>query len=99
MDSARVEFDLIREIPDVGLAAHFNGEPLVQSFRVPLSRGRSGRVWITTAEAFTVPAFGRPWVSDQLVELQAAIGTRAFNRAVLAGVRLRADAPEIALAA
>ncbi|HEY6891412.1 MAG TPA: hypothetical protein VI300_26635 [Solirubrobacter sp.] len=86
-------FDLIREIPDVSLAAEFDGEPLVQSFVVPMTRGRVGRVWITTAEAFTVPAFGRPWVAAQLVELQAALGTRAFNRALVSGVRLRAEVP------
>jgi hypothetical protein len=97
MQIARVH--LIREVPDVGLAARFDGEPLVQSFRVELSRGRVGRVWITTREAFTVPGFGTPWVAGQLVALQAQMGTRAFNRALLEGVRLRADAPELALAA
>jgi hypothetical protein len=94
-----VAFDLIREIPDVSLAAHFDGEPLVQSFSVPMSAGRTGRVWLTTAEAFTVPGFGRPWVSAQLVELQAAMGTRAFNRALVNGLRLRVDVPALALAA
>jgi hypothetical protein len=95
-----VAFDLIREIPDVSLAAEFDGEPLVQSFAVPMSRGRSGRVWLTTADAFTVPGFGRPWVSAQLVELQASMGTRAFNRALVNGVRLQVDAPAaLALAA
>ncbi len=99
MEIHTVTFDLIREIPDVSLAAEFDGEPLVQSFLVPMTRGRVGRVWITTAEALTVPAFGRPWVSAQLVSLQAALGTRAFNRALVAGVRLRADVPALALAA
>jgi hypothetical protein len=99
VDIHTVAFDLIREIPDVSLAAEFDGEPLVQSFAVPMTRGRVGRVWITTAEAFTVPAFGRPWVSAQLAELQAALGTRAFNRALVASVRLRADVPTLALAA
>jgi hypothetical protein len=94
-----VAFDLIREIPDVSLAAEFDGEPLVQSFLVPLPRGRSGRVWLTTAEAFTVPGFGRPWVSAQLFELQATIGKRAFDRALVDGLRLRVDVPALALAA
>jgi hypothetical protein len=94
-----VAFDLTREIPDVSLAASFDGEPLVQSFAVPMSRGRVGRVWITTAEAFTVPGFGRPWVAAQLEELEAALGTRAFNRALVSGVRLRVDVPALALAA
>jgi hypothetical protein len=99
MDSGRVEFDLIREIPDVALAARFDGEPLVQSFRVPLSRGRSGRVWITTREAFLVPGFGRPWVAGQLEALRASRGTRALDRALVEGVRLRAEVAELALAA
>jgi hypothetical protein len=94
-----VAFDLIREIPDVSLAAEFDGEPLVQSFLVPLSRDRWGRVWLTTAEAFTVPGFGRPWVSAQLIELQASMGKRAFNRALTDGLRLRVDVPALLLAA
>jgi hypothetical protein len=94
-----VAFNLIREIPDVSLAADFDGEPLVQSFLVPLSGGRSGRVWLTTAEAFTVPGFGRPWVSARLAELQASMGTRAFNRALVNGLRLRVEAEVLALAA
>jgi len=94
------EMALTREIPDTALADRFDGEPMVQSFLVTLPRGRSGRVWITTAEAFTVPAFGRAWVSAQLEELQAALGTRAFNRALVDGVRLRAGVPAaLALAA
>jgi hypothetical protein len=90
---------LIREVPDVGLAAQFDGEPLVQSFRVELSRDRVGRVWITTREAFAVPGFGAPWVAGQLAALQAQLGTRAFNRAVVDGLRLRVDVAELALAA
>src|SRR3954467_11937872 len=91
MEIARVE--LIREIPDVGLAARFDGEPLVQSFRVELARGRAGRVWITTREAFLVPGFGQPWVAGQLEALRASRGPRAFNRAVADGIRLRAAEP------
>jgi hypothetical protein len=97
MEIARVQ--LIREVPDVDLAARFDGEPLVQSFAVPLSRGRTGRVWITTREAFTVPGFGAPWVAGQLAALQAQLGTRAFNRALLEGVRLRVGAADLAVAA
>jgi hypothetical protein len=93
------EMTLIREIPDVSLADSFDGEPLVQSFRVELGRGRVGRVWITTAEAFAVPGFGRPWVAGQLDELRESMGARAFNRALVAGLRLHADVPELALAA
>ncbi len=83
--------ELIREIPDTSQAAAFDGEPMVQSFRV---RGRKGRVWITTAEALSVPAFGRPWVQAQLAAQREALGTRAFNRALAAGIRLRAGAGE-----
>jgi hypothetical protein len=93
MEIARVQ--LIREIPDVGLAARFDGEPLVQSFRVP----DRGRVWITTREAFTIPGFGAPWVAGQLAALQAQMGKRAFNRALREGIRLRVEAAELALAA
>ena len=57
-----MEFELTREISDTALAHRFDGEPMVQSFRV----GKSGRVWITTAEALTVPGFGRPWVAARL---------------------------------
>jgi len=97
MEIAHVQ--LIREIPDVGLAARFDGEPLVQSFAVPLSRGRTGRVWITTREAFTVPGFGAGWVAGQLAALRVQMGTRAFNRALLAGIRLHAGTRELAVAA
>jgi hypothetical protein len=69
---------------------------LVQSFAV---RGREGRVWITTREALEIPGFGAPWVAGQLIALQAHMGTRAFNRALRAGIRLHADARELALAA
>ena len=80
--------ELIREVPDGALAPLFDGEPMVQSFAVA-----GGRVWITTAEALTVPGFGRPWVAEQLEALRASMGTRAFNRALAAGLRLHADAP------
>lgn len=93
------ELTLTRELPDVARAGEFEGEPLVQSFAVPLSRGRVGRVWITTAEAFTVPGFGRPWVAAQLDALRSESSTRAFERALVAGLRLRAEVPELALAA
>jgi hypothetical protein len=93
MDIARVE--LIREVPAVGLAARFDGEPLVQSFSVQ----GGGRVWITTREALAIPGFGAPWVAGQLVALQAQMGTRAFRRALREGIRLRVDVAERALAA
>ena len=87
-----MEFELTREISDTSLAHRFDGEPMVQSFTVELPRGRTGRVWITTAEAMTVPAFGRPWVAAQLDAARAELGARAFNRALADGLRLRAEA-------
>jgi hypothetical protein len=84
-----------REVPDTELAHLFAGEPMVQSFRV----GRSGRVWITTAEALTVPAFGRPWVEARLAELRAEMGARAFERALRKGLRLHATPAALPLAA
>ena len=80
--------ELIREIPDTSLAWRFDGEPMVQSFLVA---GRRGRVWITTAEALTVPGFGRPWVVHRLEALRASMGLRAFNRALASGLRLHPD--------
>ena len=83
------ELALTREISDTALAARFDGEPMVQSFRV----GISGRVWITTAEALTVPGFGRPWMAARLTELRDEMGSRAFERALRAGLRVHASAP------
>jgi hypothetical protein len=80
--------ELTREVPDTALAPLFDGEPMVQSFVVA-----GGRVWITTAEALTVPGFGRPWVAAQLSAKRASMGARAFDRALAAGLRLHADAP------
>jgi hypothetical protein len=80
-----------REPPDTRLFAEFDGEPLVQSFRV----GDLGRAWITTAEALTVPAFGRQWIADRLNE----IDPDELPRALAAGLRLRAEARELAFAA
>jgi hypothetical protein len=37
-----------------------------------------------------VPGFGWPWVEARLAELREQLGQRAFKRAVVAGVRLRA---------
>jgi hypothetical protein len=89
---------LTREIPDTDLAGRFDGEPMVQSFLVSLPRGRAGRVWITTAEALTVPGFGRPWVAAELIALREALGARALHRALADGVRLRAGVPAASLA-
>ncbi len=86
---------LVREAPDTLLARRFAGEPMVQSFRV----GDAGRAWITTAEAFTVPAFGREWVAARLSELEAEMGRAAFAAALARGLRLHAQTRELALAA
>jgi hypothetical protein len=88
-------FELTREVPDTQLAARFDGEPMVQSFRV----GDLGFVWITTAEALRIPGFGRPWVEAQLEFARAELGARAFKRALGTGLRLYAEAPVLALAA
>ncbi len=82
---------LTREPPDTRRAAEFEGEPMVQSFRVPLPGGGAGRAWITTAEALTVPGFGRAWVAERLAEADEA--------AVEQGLRLRLFEPALALAA
>jgi hypothetical protein len=88
-------FELTREVPDTQLAPRFDGEPMVQSFLV----GDRGRAWITTAEALTVPGFGRPWVAARLAELADELGPRAFSRALRSGVRLHAAREALALAA
>ena len=86
---------LHREAPDTSRAAEFGGEPMVQSFRV----GGRGRAWIPTAEALAVPAFGREWMAARLTALEAEMGKRAFGAALRRGLRVCAEAPELALAA
>jgi hypothetical protein len=86
---------LVREAPDTLLARQFAGEPMVQSFRV----GDAGRAWITTAEAFTVPSFGREWMAARLSELEAEMGRGAFAAALARGLRVHAQTRELALAA
>jgi hypothetical protein len=82
---------IFREPPDTRRFAEFDGEPMVQSFQV----GELGRAWITTAEALTVPGFGRQWVAEQL----SALDPEELARALAAGLRLRAQARALALAA
>jgi hypothetical protein len=81
--------ELIRELPNTDHAHRFDGEPMVQSFLV----GDLGYVWITTAEAMTVPGFGIPWVTGQLARYEAD----ELRTALAGGLRLRAQA--LALAA
>ena len=57
---------------------------MVQSFLV----ADLGYVWITTAEAMTIPGFGIPWVAGQL----AGIDADELRAAVAGGLRLRAAA-------
>ena len=88
-------FVLTREPPDTLLAERFDGEPMVQSFAV----AGGGRVWITTAEALTVPAFGREWMAARLAELAADLGPERLAAELARGLRLRAQARELPLAA
>ena len=81
---------IFRERPDTRLAGEFDGEPMVQSFQV----GELGRAWITTAEALSVPSFGRQWVAEQL----SALDPDELPRALAIGLRLRAETREPALA-
>ena len=67
---------------NVDHAHRFDGEPMVQSFLV----GDEGYVWITTAEALTVPGFGIPWVAGRLAQYDAD----ELRAAVAGGLRLRA---------
>ena len=77
-------FELTREVPDTDRAEQFDGEPMVQSFLV----GDLGRVWITTAEAMTVPGFGVPWIQGRL----AAYEPDELPALLADGLRLRAAA-------
>jgi hypothetical protein len=86
---------LTREPPDTLLAARFDGEPMVQSFLV----AGGGRAWITTAEALTIPAFGREWVAARLAERAAELGPERFAAALAGGLRLYAESPALAIAA
>jgi hypothetical protein len=76
--------DVIRELPNTDHAARFDGEPMVQCFRV----GDLGHVWITTAEAMTVPGFGVQWILGRL----AAHDPDELPALLADGLRLRAGA-------
>jgi hypothetical protein len=78
-----MEFEVTREVPDTELAEQFDGEPMVQSFLI----GDLGRAWITTAEAMSVPGFGRAWVLGRL----AAYDPDELAALLADGLRLRAD--------
>jgi hypothetical protein len=90
-----VAFDLAalaREAPDTSLAARFDGEPMVQSFRVALPGDAIGRCWITTADALRVPAFGRAWVAGQLEGRAATLGWETVLAQLVSASGLRLDA-------
>jgi hypothetical protein len=74
-------FELTREVPDTDLADVFEGEPMVQSFLI----GDLGRVWITTAEAMSVPGFGRAWIIGRL----SAYDPDVLRGLLADGLRLR----------
>ena len=76
--------DVIRELPNTDRFDRFDGEPMVQCFRV----GDLGHVWITTAEAMRVPGFGVPWIQGRL----AAYEPDELPALLADGLRLRADA-------
>lgn len=91
-----MELDVLticREVPDTARAREFDGEPMVQSFVVPLPGGGSGRAWITTAEALAIPGFGRPWVCARLIELAGEVGDIRVVASLAAGLRLRPGDP------
>jgi hypothetical protein len=91
---------ICREGPDADRAGEFGGETMVQSFVVPLPGGGNGRVWITTAEALAIPAFGRRWVAARLVALADEVGEKALVASLATGLRLRSaeeTAPPAAL--
>jgi hypothetical protein len=79
--------ELTREVPDTLQAWRFDGEPMVQSFAVT----GGGYVWITTAEALSVPGFGREWVAAQLALLDEDELSGLSD-----GLRLRAGALALA---
>jgi hypothetical protein len=68
---------LTREPPSTALAGRFDGEPMVQSFRVPLPGGGAGRCWITTRAALRAERFGRAWVAAVLEDRVASDGLDA----------------------
>lgn len=82
-----------RELPDTARAAEFDGHAMVQSFAVPLPGGQVGRCWITTADAFRVPCFGRGWISSELRAHAAEHGPDATCTALASAAGLRMRVP------
>jgi hypothetical protein len=82
---------LEREHPDTTLASCFEGEPMVQSFRVLLPDGVAGRCWIPTAVAMTIPGFSQPWVAGQLAARVLLLGWTDVAEALTAPGGLRLD--------
>jgi hypothetical protein len=81
-----------RELPDTSRAPEFGGCPMVQSFRVTLPDGGTGRCWLPTAVAMEVRAFGRQWVAASLNARAAAVGEARLRAELTApgGLRLSA---------
>jgi hypothetical protein len=81
-----------RELPDTSRAHEFGGCSMVQSFRVTLQDGVTGRCWLPTAEAMEVRAFGRQWVAAALDARAAAVGEARLRGELTApgGLRLTA---------
>src|SRR5215218_2108785 len=82
---------LTREPPDTALAARFAGEPMVQSFRVPVPGGGTGRCWISTAAALRTQRFGRASVAAALESRVATDGLEAVCAGLLSEPGLRLD--------
>jgi hypothetical protein len=82
---------LTREPPDTALAGRFEGEPMVQSFRVPLPDGGAGRCWITTTAALRAERFGRAWVAAALERRVASDGLDAVCAELASERGLRLD--------
>jgi hypothetical protein len=80
-----------RELPDTARAAEHDGCAMVQSFRLVLPGGATGRCWIETGEALALPVFGRRWVAATLHARAAEVGEARLCDELVApgGLRLR----------
>jgi hypothetical protein len=87
IDAAAIE----RELPDTARAAEHDGCAMVQSFRLVLPGGATGRCWVETGEALALPAFGRRWVAAALAARASAVGESRLceELAAAGGLRLR----------
>jgi hypothetical protein len=81
------------EDPDTARAAEFGGHGMVQSYRVRLPDGATGRCWIPTSEALAIERFGRGWVAAELKRLARARGAAGVHALLVAPEGLRLGAP------